>query len=124
MEILNHLEDLSDYGIEYTEDDRRIFIEFEDELSKNFTIKYMKSPVDMTLDGVMSAVSRRFDKEVFSGKEMYDNLIPYLIEDKKYKSIFNDTIYIYKIGKLFCLNANDEKYSIYTIRIGTDFKFD
>lgn len=29
MEILNHLDDLSEFGIEYAEEDKNIFVEFQ-----------------------------------------------------------------------------------------------
>jgi hypothetical protein len=122
MEILNHLVDLSDYGIEYTEEDKRIFVQFQDELiNAGYEIKYMNTPVEMTENGLMTALSNKFD-EVSSGYELFKDLTNIFVSENKYNHVFNNIIYIYTLGELKCIKDNIT-YFVYTIRIGTDYKF-
>ena len=122
MEILNHLVDLSDYGIEYTEEDKRIFVQFQDELiNAGYEIKYMNTPVEMTENGLMTALSNKFN-EVSSGYELFKDLTNIFVPENKYNHVFNNIIYIYTLGKLKCIKDNIT-YFVYTIRIGTDYKF-
>lgn len=122
MEILNHLVDLSEFGIEYTEEDKRIFLEFENELiNAGYEIKYMNAPVEMTENVLMTALAMRFN-EVSSGYELFKDLTDCFVQNNQYNYVFDNTIYIYKMSKLKCLIDCKESF-VYTIRIGTDHKF-
>ena len=119
MEILNHLEDLSDYGIEYTEEDKNIFVEFQNAIKDaGYNIKYMNAPVDITEGGVISAISKRFSK-VSYGDELFKQLVDDFVMQTEHKQVFDNRIYIYEMSKLKCLNSD----VLYKIRIGTAHKF-
>lgn len=123
-EILNHLEDLSEYGIEYTEEDKSIFVEFENSIvNAEYEIKYMKSPVDIIENKTITAISMKFHTNVIlSGIDIFNELIEYIEDNSKYKFIVDKTLYIYKISKLKTINDGITAFS-YVIRIGTDTKF-
>lgn len=120
MEILNHLEDLSNCGWIWTEEDKKILVDFQNNLiNAGYTIKYLNAPVDITEDGLMTAVSRRFSR-VSSGDELFKELANDFVTENKYNHIFNNNnIYIYKMAKLKFMDAE----TLYAIRIGTDYKF-
>ena len=125
MQIINHLEDISIYNLEYTEDDKRIFSELEDLIKEaGYSIQYMNAPVDIIENNIITAISMkmRIDRKILSGKEIFDALIDYIKNNTEYNFINNYTIYIYKMGKLKCIK-DDITFFVYTIRIGTYHKF-
>lgn len=121
MEILNHLDDLSEFGIEYTEEDKNIFVEFENTIKDaGYNIEYMGAPVDIIKNNTLAAISIKLDSELLSGIEIFNELIKY-INDKsksKYNFIIDNTLFIYKMSKIKTIR-NDETSFIFTIRIGS-----
>ena len=119
MEILNHLDDLSEFGIEYTEEDKTIFVDFQTNLiNMGYEIKYMNAPTDTTEDGLMTALSKRFSK-VSSGDELFKELAEDFVTQTKYKQVFDNRIYIYQMTKYKFIDSG----YLYGIRIGTNYKF-
>ena len=118
-EILKHLENLTEYGYDYTEEDKRIFLEVEQELSKKYNLKYMNAPVDMTEDGVATGVSSKSDKDINNGFDLAIDISNYILEkNEKYNFIQNNNLYIYRLSKIKCVK--DEKTMFYyTIRLGS-----
>lgn len=118
-EILNHLQNLTEYGYDYTEDDKKIFLEVEQELSKTYNLKYMNAPVDITPDGIATGISSKSDKDINNGFDLANDISNYILEkNEKYNFIQNNNLYIYQLGKIKCIK--DEKVSFsYTIRIGS-----
>lgn len=78
----------------------------------------MSAPVDITEDGLMTALSKRFSK-VSSGDELFKELAEDFVTQTKYKQVFDNRIYIYQMSKLKYMNSD----ALYVIRIGTDYKF-
>lgn len=119
MKILNHLDDLSEFGIEYTEEDKNIFVEFENVIKDaGYNIEYMNAPVDIIKNNILAAISIKFDNGILSGADMYSELIEYITAHEKYKFIFDNNVYIYKLSKQKTIR-NDETSFIFTIRIGS-----
>lgn len=121
-EILNHLEDLSEYGIEYTEEDKSIFVEFENSIvNAGYEIKYMKSPVDI-IDGIVFSALSIACKEYKDGIDIANELLSY-IKTSKYKFVYNDSFHIYTVSKYAVIDEIGVKKFLYKIRLGTDTKF-
>ena len=81
----------------------------------------MNAPVDMTEDGLMTALAMKFNEDS-SGYELFKDLTDCFVPQNQYNHVFNNTIYIYALSKLKCLIDSKESF-VYTIRIGTDYKF-
>lgn len=122
MQILNHLADLTEYYWDWTEQDKEILEQFENELILNgYKIKYMQCPVDKTIDGIIiSAIARKFESEIKTGIDLYKELITDIETDKKYNILFDNIIYIYKVGKVKLVKDNITTFA-YTMRIGSLF---
>lgn len=120
MEILNHLEDLSDYGIEYTEEDKRIFLEFENEIkTAGYDIKYMNAPVDIIENNTITAMCIRVDDEILSGIDLFNNIINNLIKDNsQYNFIIDNKLFIYTMAKIKIIRDDIPSF-VYTFRIGS-----
>lgn len=117
MEILNHLVDLSDYGIEYTEADKRVFLEFENLIKKaGYNIQYMNTPADITSYGPMEATTMTFVYDINSGDDLFNKLFNGF--DSKSKFVFDNTLFIYKIGKVKLIKEDITTFN-YTMRLGS-----
>ena len=116
-EILNHLEDLSEFGIEWLDEDKEILVEFQNKIiDAGFIIKYLNTPLDMTEDGIITALALKTEMAT-TGNELFQQLHEHIMQEHKYNFIFNKTIYIYQMSKLNCQNAQ-----FYKIRIGSQLK--
>lgn len=111
MEILNHLQDLSEYGMDYSVEEKQLFVDFVN-LIKNsgIGVEYMNAPVDMIQGNIVTGVSTTF-QDAKTAEEMF-NKLKIIIEDTNY--FINKSIFIYKLGKVITRDFGD----IYTIRIG------